>query len=592
MISYIFYRKFLKKDDNCYSQYRESAMKIQSLTLILVIISIFISVQPVSSMEFHVDNASELQAALAAAGSNGGDDIIYLSAGTYLGNFRYAAKESNSLELRPTVGVENGAVILDGGQQGYVLLLVRNEFDVDFIIEGLTIQNGYSMESGGGIYSKQTYGLGTTKIKGCSIVNNHAALLGGGVYLSLPDSIIEDSNIINNSSLNGGGGISSGSSTLITNNEIRDNSTDGDGGAVKSDHNCTFTNNLITGNSAQRGGGVCAGSSSTFNNNVIERNSATREGGGVCSLGSSFFNNKIIRNSASNDGGGTWCGGEDHISIFIDNIVNENSAGAAGGAINLSGAGTFVGNIIYGNSANVELGAIWAGNHKEHSFKSNSIVSNIGSGIYTRYTSLNIVNNTIANNTNKGLICIPWSNATTNLYNNIIWGNQATDEGSDIYMSGYGIESNFYNNIYSSAFALWDNEDGNLVIDPLFYDVLNSDFHVTIGSPALNAGLNSAPELPASDLDGNPRILDGIVDIGAYERTTAALHPADLNENWIIEQTEFDNYNDAWRNNSTWGVDPNPIPIDFVSRAGYLLQSGGGYHNIGVGKPACWVSNN
>jgi len=29
--------------------------------------------------------------------------------------------------------------------------------------------------------------------------------------------------------------------------------------------------------------------------------------------------------------------------------------------------------------------------------------------------------------------------------------------------------------------------------------------------------------------------------------------------------------------------------VDFVTRAGYLLQKGGSYHNIGVGKPATWV---
>lgn len=188
-----------------------------------------------------------------------------------------------------------------------------------------------------------------------------------------------------------------------------------------------------------------------------------------------------------------------------------------------------------------------------------------------------------------GLYYRPNPTAATKIYNNIIWGNQYSGDGSDIYMEGYGAESNFYNNIYTSAYAIWDNEGGNLTIDPLFHDPAGGDFHVTSNSPALNAGLNAAPDLSDTDLDGNPRILDGIVDIGAYERSTAALHPADLNGNWIIEASEFISYNETWRANTAWQTEPNPVPMNFVTRAGYLLQKGGSYQNIGVGKPGTWV---
>ena len=53
--------------------------------------------------------------------------------------------------------------------------------------------------------------------------------------------------------------------------------------------------------------------------------------------------------------------------------------------------------------------------------------------------------------------------------------------------------------------------------DPLFVDPANDDYHLSEDSPCINAGDNSAPELPATDKDGNPRIIDGIVDMGAYE---------------------------------------------------------------------------
>ena len=83
--------------------------------------------------------------------------------------------------------------------------------------------------------------------------------------------------------------------------------------------------------------------------------------------------------------------------------------------------------------------------------------------------------------------------------------------------------------------------------------------------------------------------MDGTVDIGAYERSTTALHPADSNGDSAISTAEFEAYNTAWRANDTWATPPSQIPVDYVTRAGYLLQKGEAYKNIGVGKPATWV---
>jgi hypothetical protein len=57
---------------------------------------------------------------------------------------------------------------------------------------------------------------------------------------------------------------------------------------------------------------------------------------------------------------------------------------------------------------------------------------------------------------------------------------------------------------------------GNFTNAPLLADVAARDFHLQTNSPCINAGANSYVETD-TDLDGNPRIAGGTVDVGAYE---------------------------------------------------------------------------
>ena len=58
---------------------------------------------------------------------------------------------------------------------------------------------------------------------------------------------------------------------------------------------------------------------------------------------------------------------------------------------------------------------------------------------------------------------------------------------------------------------------------PLFVDAKNGDFHLQAGSQCIDTGTNDALELPGTDKDGKPRIIDGdsngqaVVDMGSYE---------------------------------------------------------------------------
>ncbi len=65
--------------------------------------------------------------------------------------------------------------------------------------------------------------------------------------------------------------------------------------------------------------------------------------------------------------------------------------------------------------------------------------------------------------------------------------------------------------------------------------------------------------------------------------------PADTNHSWTLEIDEVTAYGAAWRTGTTWPAGPATIPIEFVTRAGYLWRKGGQYHLVeGQPPPACW----
>ena len=60
------------------------------------------------------------------------------------------------------------------------------------------------------------------------------------------------------------------------------------------------------------------------------------------------------------------------------------------------------------------------------------------------------------------------------------------------------------------------NGSGNFTNSPLFVDLAGRNFRLQPDSPCIDAG-NNAYVTTVTDLDGNPRISDSIVDVGAYE---------------------------------------------------------------------------
>ncbi|MBN1887768.1 MAG: DUF1565 domain-containing protein [Thermoflexales bacterium] len=148
----------------------------------------------------------------------------------------------------------------------------------------------------------------------------------------------------------------------------------------------------------------------------------------------------------------------------------------------------------------------------------------VGLGIWDSYDwnpglhgAIRVVNSTVAANTSKG---IEWYNddlepqggLSLTVINSIVW-NPGAD---DLYASptSWVTSQVQYSDIEDGDFA---GQAGNFSSDPLFVNAANGDFHVLPASPVIDAGNSFYPGLPATDLDGRPRIAGAAVDVGALE---------------------------------------------------------------------------
>ena len=239
-------------------------------------------------------------------------------------------------------------------------------------------------------------------------------------------------------------------------------------------------------------------------------------GGGCFAEGGIISNCLIVGNEAVSDGGGAYSK-MGHDGIFYNCTLQNNSAQNGGGAIN----GTFTHCVISDNMAILKGGGVVDGS------LSNCVLFNntgtVGGGMY-KGNAFNcgymnnyardgggvdngtLVNCTLVANTAEE---IGGGVKNSSLENCILWNNiNLTGATSNYYVSAIS---------FSCTTPLPMSGIGNINENPLFMDLVNSNFHLQIQSPCIDIGQNDTWMQDAVDLDGHPRVINGRVDMGAYE---------------------------------------------------------------------------
>lgn len=226
----------------------------------------------------------------------------------------------------------------------------------------------------------------------------------------------------------------------------------------------TLSGFILTNGFADAGGGVkCDGG--TVTNCTLLRNSASQTGGGAYKGG--LINCTLKGNTAANWGGGAaYC--ELNNCILMGNSAGQGG-GAFGGTLNNC---TLTGNFASGTGGGASANYGWFG----------------GAPAY--------LNN-----------CIVYDNSGN-------FGSNYDDTCFLNYCCTTPAPGSFTE--YTFAGPKLTPTVGNLTNEPLFVDKAGGNLRLQSNSPCINSGYNGySPAGP--DLDGNPRIAGGTVDIGAYE---------------------------------------------------------------------------
>ena len=378
--------------------------------------------------------------------------------------------------------------------------------------------------NGGGMWNWES----SPTVVNCTFTNNSAYYDGGGMCnWKYSSTTVIDCTFTGNSAYYDGGGMNNyKSSPTVTNCTFTDNSAYSGGGVYNSSGSPTLENCIITLNTAHReGGGMYnINSNPTITNCTFSENYTVDGGGGMCNKNSDpvVTDCYFVDNVCEDESGGaiynyqsdaviTGCTFEDNITaegggavanirgspVISDCTFTENTSEDDGGAVMnyYTDLATFDRCIFIGNSAYSTGGAVengWYTIACEVIFKNCIFGDNTASrgGAVANRSSL--VNATFINCTFSGnhadydggamYTTYPSSATVTNC---IFWDNE-DDGGMDESAQITGSTTTVNNSCVQGLDTFSGND--NIDTDPLFVDTNNGDFHLSPGSPCIDAG--------------------------------------------------------------------------------------------------------
>lgn len=376
----------------------------------------------------------------------------------------------------------------------------------------------------------------------------------------------------------------------------------------------TIANCIFSGNFAVFGGGMRNFfGSPTLSNCVFDRNSASDTAGGLETDGSATLMDCTFSSNYGYFGAGMAVFANGGVAATNCTFSGNFSVGSGGG-LYIDGSNPMLNRCkFYGNIA-FEGGGVKNVNNANGTLANCDFSGNgagTGGGMLNDASNPSLINCTLSRNFVSSLGGGIYNNGTGNptLTNCILWGNSdvtGTSASAQLHTNGGAPVVN-----YSIVQGGWAGAGGtgNGSTDPLFLDddgldnvvgTLDDNLRLRAGSPAIDAG-NNAAVTGTTDLDGNPRIIDGngdltaTVDKGAYEYFTDCNFNGiadaldilngtsqDLDLNGIPDQcgqfTGGCTPNNNWSCFNNWDLPGNFYPDDVASASGIFVTLGNGDH--------------
>ena len=311
--------------------------------------------------------------------------------------------------------------------------------------------------------------------------------------------------------------------TRFHNCVFSDNTAEQGGGLFCRQGSLILTDCSFVGNSSGDGGGIKGWTGTSFT--LTDCRFVGNSGGGVHGFAITATGCTFVDNVASS-GGGLRCGSS-LPSVLRDCTFLGNTAGSGGGGgVYQGGAASLVNCVFSGNTTGNGGGALYSTSSSTvvNCTFSRNTAGALGGGVFKGYTG------------------------TLTLANCILWGN-SDSSGSGESAQGY-LDNGVLDMNYCCIQGLSGGAGGigNIGDDPLFEDAdgtdgivgtEDDDLHLQTASPCINAGTNYAPDLPEEDIDGDLRIQNCRVDLGAYETPYWPGTSPDCNTNSVADACDI-----------------------------------------------------